>query len=172
MARKEVFRIKPFKHIQIADPWYLEEYVEDPVKNKHLEEFIAAFDVPDCKFGKVRIKENVYTSEYDGSEFSCYEILAAVAPEERHVDTYLADKFYGELTVKDMTRLGCDTARFEIMVDDRVDVVHTGADGHYGDVIQFIPGYGAQIRINLDGGLFDFEDVMAMAKYWFEEIEE
>lgn len=164
--KKEVFKIKPFKHIHIGDPLYFEELAAGST-NKALKEMTLDAKMRCCNFGAVVVNKNFVESE----EFSYHSIDVGIylASSEKMLDVYLDGKWYGEKTVKEEHELGCDTASFEMVVDGRYNFFRTGADGYYGNAKLMKQYYGFRCSLSFDASLFEFDEIIAEMKSLFEE---
>ena len=74
------------------------------------------------------------------------------------LETYLSEKYYNGTIIKDID-LGCDTACFEICTKFGSDKFDTGADGYYGHLYKYKQHFGMELKLDFDGGLYDFEEV-------------
>ena len=68
--------------------------------------------------------------------------------------------------------LGCDTASFDIYVDNRYYHINTMADGFYGNVSTYRTKdnkstLGIVVTIWLDSAAYDYEEVINIFKYIF-----
>lgn len=175
--RKVLIMDKPFKSISIGDPWYFEEMDElkdatDAVQKKHLKNLkkLTVSTKPRCcKCGAVVISQEEGTFEYDNREYPIIQTIIDVylSKDKAQLDVYLANKWYGENTVKETHELGCDTAKFDMYVDDRFLQIHTCADGYYGVAELMKEYFGFRLRMSLDADALSFDDAVRNMAYLF-----
>lgn len=164
IKEKKVFSIKPFSHIRIGDAMYF-EMMKNGSTNENLKNITCDLELPKFKYGTVSV-QLVHVVE-DG--FSFDEILIGIylTNTMEQMDVYLDGKWYGETSLEKEYNLGCDTASFEIETDKSYDEFHTGADGGYGNVKVLKPEYGFICNLELDGDLFDFNEVVTRMQSLF-----
>lgn len=156
---------KPFTKITIGDEMYLDE-IEKGTDTGCEKELVFDEKFRGIKFGKIKIEEIQWSEgKYDGI---IYKVTIAAAPEEKIVDTYINDKWYGEKTKNISHELGCDTASFIIETNYGYEEFRTGADGYYGYADKFKTPYGVLITLELFEDRFYYEDVINRMKYLFD----
>lgn len=161
-VNKKRFSIKPFKKIMIGDPSYFEE-MEQGSTNKFLKEITCDFKTTTCKVGSVVIKEETSSLYFDNNSKPMINreinVDFYLASDERQLSIYENGKWFGKDTLKKNYDLACDTARFEMIIDNEYDEFMTGADGYYGQVKQLKQYYGLIGHLYFDGNLFSFEEI-------------
>ena len=161
----EIIPIKPYKSICIGDPMYLEN-IKAGRGSAGEKSHVFNEKMRCCKHGMIMFAttsekyEINKTSEFD----TVYAAIALSGREDitaslNQIKTYLTNKYFKN-TVKVRKDLGCDTASFEITVDEsRYEAFHTGADGYYGYAAKYKEYYGSCIELSLDGDLFSQKEV-------------
>ena len=166
ITRKEVYKIKPFRHITVGDPWYMEN-------ERYCDRTDLVFDETArcCNVGAV-VVSRIYDrdEEYD---FDCSSIRFSIilAKDERQLNVYLEDRRYRN-TVKKEMELGCDTAQFEISVVNKKGECRsldfdTGADGFFGYAAKYKEYYGMRIDLEIDEDMTTFDQVVDNMSYLF-----
>ena len=167
IIRTQRLILNDIKHVTIGDPMYFDEIQKAPKENKHLRKLVADFAVRKIYCCKALVTE--FEEEYRGITVNTVELHVAGGYVEEVVDTYLADRWYGEDTVRERHELGCDTAEFIIDLrthggKDLSDVIHTGADGYYGQSTKYKEGLGFEFTLSLDADYVPFEDVVEIIR--------
>lgn len=174
-----LFMDKPFKNIAIGDPSYFETMEELEMKEslspfeknhlKNLRNLTLDYKPRCCKVGAVLINQVEDTFMYDGREYPdiSTNIEVYLAKDKAQLDVYLNGRWYGESTVKKTHELGCDTARFEINVDDRFLSISTGADGYYGYAQVMKQYYGFRLSLSMDTDMLSFDEAVRDMAYVF-----
>lgn len=162
--KKEMVCIKPFRSVRIGDPSYFEE-MEAGSENQNLKKLTVDTKTRCCTTGAC-VVSLIHFAE-DDFEWDDIQVDVYLAADKSQLDVYLGGRWYGEKTVKERHRLGCDTARFEMEIDGRYDLFHTGADGFYGDAIKYKEHYGFSISLSFDPDMFTYDEVKERMEYLF-----
>lgn len=164
IMERKVFKIKPFKTLKVGDPSYFEE-MEESSNNKHLKDLTCDIKTRCCKIGSLMIEKKEITQ--DNFSFEEIDITVCLAENQKQLYTYEAGRYFKD-TLKKEYELGCDTAKFEINVDDRYSLIDTYADGYYGQLLHFKQGYGLILSLSLDADMYKFDEVVKRFSYLFE----
>ena len=167
---KETYKVKLPKHITIGDPNYFEEFT-----GSELERLTVDYDTPK-HFTDARV--TLEAKPYD--EFPSITLLDMtiyLAPKST-MHTYLDGMMYKSQQSAEKP-IGVDTAKYLLAVDGKDDIIHTGADGCWGNFQELYremngKKYVDAVIINL-GFPDDFEDMESMRRYlnyFFEDFEE
>lgn len=165
ILRSETYKIKSFREILVADPWYLEKEYD-----KHRDDLVFNEKPRCCKIGCVQIQEVQDEIHPEFGNFVNVSIILSAT--EKQQEVYLQDKFYTN-TIKHQVELGCDTAQFVMELHDkkgecRSCEIDTGADGFYGRAVQYKEGYGMRIDLWLDADVTSFEEIRQEMEYLFQ----
>ena len=173
------FKIKVPKSICIGDEYYIER-AESESRYKTL---IFDQKIPPNFIGKIHIQDRTEEKETtpktniikivfafdetfkvsdDGNKFK----------EEAFVDMLL-NGYYPSRFHTTPTTLGCDTASFDIYVDDNYTSLNTLSDGYYGEAILYKDGItlkGISIELFITEHAYDYEDILNIFEYLFKKI--
>lgn len=162
-VNRKKFSIKPFKKIVIGDPSYFDE-LDNGSENKYLKDITCNFNTTCCNVGSVIITENTSDLYFgnDAKPIKSCEVLVDfyLASSEKQLDIYENGKWFGKETLKKEYELGCDTACFEMTIDNEYDEFRTGSDGYYGNVKQLKQNYGLIGHLYFDGDMFTFDEIV------------
>lgn len=169
ILREQEYNIKPFRKVKIGDPIYFEA-IENGADEGCEKELVC--DLAKIPFSnreaKVVLREN--EDEYEGFKYKTLEILFATYKKtelaKKIFEAHRYKQWYPDLC-KENKHLGCDTAQFEITIDDNYDVINTGADGYYGEFYHYKNNDAYIFSFSLDEDLFSWEDVEEKIKYLF-----
>ena len=147
------YSVKPFKHISVGDPSYWGD--------KSAEKLTINKKYPVSNREASVIITNTHR-EYEGNDnktFGFDEIGVTIASYKK--DGWFAK--YDGMTVHSeencfkkpckRTTLGCDTARFEMEIDGRLDTIQTGADGIYGDCYCYADNEAIVVSVFVDADM-------------------
>lgn len=167
VTKLKIIPIKAFHKVHIGDPYYYET-------NKGLNLTIDK-KLNSVKTGALMISEIQTKSNYSDDYYKQIIVDIALSPFEfnspntdKICETYLKGYNFKD-TVKKNIKLACDTARYEIALDDNFDEISTGADGYYGNALIMKQYFGFDLELFFDGDLFTFEDIEKEFKYLCEE---
>lgn len=167
---KETYRIKPPKHIGIGDPWYYEIYQGNELKNLTID-----FLVPRHLSSARVIIEEAPLEEMP--EYNSLNMTIYLAP-KKMIDTYLAGMYYEGQECKQRP-LTVDTAKYKVKVDGRESMIHTAADGIWGDITEFshkFKGFdildAVVIQVGFSGEVDTFESMKVQLDYLFENVKQ
>ena len=127
LLRREVFLAVCPERFVVGDPYYFA--TEPPERLKKL-----VVDYMPPKSYKTR----VVLSQYEMRDYGIYQVNSVqiyVAP-EKAVDIYASGKMYGDQKIE-RKKIGVDTAKYIMEVNERCEEFHTGADGYWGDVFTY-----------------------------------
>ena len=153
ITRKEAYKIKPFRHIAIVDPWYMQD--EEFSKRKAL-----LFDEGPrcCRVGAVVVKQFSHNSVLDGIQA---EII--LAKDEAQLDVYLQAKEYKN-TRKTEVELHCESDDFVADVTDKKGEHHSmkfdTTSAELGFAVKYKEYYGMRIVLDFDEVLYSFEEIV------------
>lgn len=172
----ELIPIKPFKHICIADPYYLEEIdLLKTTKNntkhlKTLQDLVFDEKAKACNHGMVMIATVNTDCPEENFNFdtTVVDIILTGNTEDipplNQLKTYLSGMYYRD-TLRKVSNLACDCAEFGIEIDGKYLAFRTGADGYYGYAEKYKDGYGLSIELSLDSDLFTEQDIKRSILY-------
>ena len=174
----------------IADEYYLEQLAKKGLSKKDKDAYKSLiFDKK--KIGKtwevVIFVDNV-DYFYDGMTLPMVDFTIGLAPCFVVCGMKLAEVYAKSCCMKSNVRveyiatqkdLGCDTASFSITAGDKYEEFSTGADGYYGDVVEYKKkllleenskpqDFGFKISLGFDGDLFDSEEIVKTFAYLFD----
>ena len=127
---EQEYSIKPFQHLYVSDPYY-----ESKANTKNI---TLNKDFPKSNRTAGLVVQKLYLKYPDNFAFELYKVIAYSIRN----DYPIAEKFlsahknggYAPDFLKEKKDLGCDTAQYNIMVNnDRSVNIETGADGSYGE---------------------------------------
>ena len=119
---KEIYSVKLPKHIVFGDPWYFERYSGEELNRLIVDVY------PHSQYQARVVLEEIPDEE--NPDFMLCSLSIYMAPEQA-MQTYLQDMVY-ESQTHTVKKLGVDTARYYLGVDDRDDIIRTGGDGYWG----------------------------------------
>ena len=168
VLNKAYARINMPKKLYVGDPLYFEEYENYPSELKRLT-YANNFKRPDW-VGSITLTETEHRCTYKGQELSYTSIgfFACFAPNEEFLETYEQNQCYKHQKNK-QTEIGVDTARYILGVDNRDEVIRTGADGFWGSVCELKNGNkleGLCVDLGL-GDLHSFKEAKQLISYLF-----
>lgn len=170
ILKETIHRIMPFSHLKIGDPMYFDE-IDNGSDNVRLQELTCNLEIPDCKCGATKIEKIMYedqNTEQSGLQsYTIIKVSVYLANSNKQLDTYLADKWFGEKSVKQRKQLGCDTAKYLLEVDERSCVIDSTADGYYGELLELKCGYGMMLYLWFDNDITCYEEVCSLMEYLF-----
>jgi hypothetical protein len=160
------YDIPVFKHVRIGDPMYFDEMKRGDI-NPALKELTCDFIVKACTAAGMRLTHITYTEEKEDFSYGEIEVDVWEALDAKTLNVYRDYKWFGKGSLKEEHQLGCDTARFNAEIDDRLGCFDTGADGIYGLARKFKTGYGAAITLYFDDSLYTMDEVEQNMKELF-----
>lgn len=167
ISKKMVFDIKQPKKMIITDPWYFDE------KDTYKKSSCGLVYNKRTKFpvNKIQIFQESENWEYDGHSMTAVNNCATVvlASHINIFDAAIDGLYYPEFIYKE-DALGCDTAQFNVYVDDKEVPFHTGADGYYGDYLQYKKNVGIVVTFGIDNDMMGYDEFVECIKYVFEVI--
>ena len=116
-------------------PYYnvlVNTYYFETVPPERLKKLVADYTLPKS------YEARLVLSQYEMHDFGVYQTNAVqiyLAP-GKDVDVYAAEKMYADQHI-DRRKIGVDTARYIIGIDERLEEFHTGADGYWGDACEY-----------------------------------
>lgn len=169
-VKKEVLiPIGGVKHICIGDNLYLEEIARGEA-SKGAKDAVLDETFGNLRHGMMLVQE--VEAEYQGDTIQVTRVRAAYssyADKGKAFDdfaTYLSGNYYEE-GLKKAKELGCDTASFEVSIDDRTDTISTGADGLYGYALVMKQYYGLSLGFEIDSLFLPFDEAVREFSYLF-----
>ena len=166
---KETYKVKRPDRIVWGDPWYMEEF-----SGERLKELIVDFRSPKHFDARVVLEEQPM-EEYPDMMLNTMTIY--LAPKQT-IETYMKGMMYEsqEHTVKD---IGVDTAKYYIKVDGQDDTIRTGGDGYWGDYQEMFRMVAGKQKI-LDAAIItiamsEYESMNSMRdylNYFFKDVEQ
>lgn len=169
LLTKDYVKVNMPKKLYVGDPLYFEEFENNPAELKRLT-YANTFKRPDW-VGSITLTEKEYASAFEDKDFSytSIEFFACFAPNEEFLKTYEENQCYKHQKIK-QTEIGVDSARYVLGVNDREEVVKTGADGYWGGVFEIKSGNkleGLCISLGM-GDLYSVEEAKKSLNYLFE----
>lgn len=166
---KETYKVKRPDRVIWGDPWYMEEY-----SGERLKELIVDFRSPKHFDARVVLEEQPMDEFPD---MMLYTMSIYLAPKQT-IETYMKGLMYESQkhTVKD---IGVDTAKYYIKVDGQDDTIRTGGDGYWGDYQEMFRMVAGKQKI-LDAAIItiamsEYETMDSMRdylKYFFQDVEQ
>lgn len=176
IIREEKIKVKPVKRISIYDPWYM-EHIENNTCTGAEKNLVALFQkIPVANRNAQVIIREVETEtemEYGGKQFKYSSIILMFMQYKNEVSgiqvahAHRENKYIPSLLKKHI-ELACDTARFDIKINDQYEEIHTGADGYYGDFYHYKDNLAHIFEIEFDASLYSFDEIKSKAKYLFD----
>ena len=149
------------KSIKIGDPLYLEE------KNKKVS-YIRSYRFKNDWVGTISLYEYESRFEINNKEESCiyssFKIVLGKSHED--LDVYRDDKYY--ITQKEkITSICVDTAKYDVLINNKYINIHTGSDGVFGEVREYYRGTSLEgVLIDMDlGDFIDFNHALKKLEY-------
>ena len=155
IIKEEIIDVHGTTKLTVGDPMYLDAIADGTDKGCEKELIFDGF-ISGAPLGKLRIRE-IHCIE-NGLEWDVVDVSVFQAGQLFMFNVYLDERYYNGTIVKDID-LGCDTACFEIHTKFDSDKFHTGADGYYGHLCKYKQHFGMELKLDFDGGLFEFEEV-------------
>lgn len=155
ILKEETFDVCGTTKLTVGDPMYLEAIADGTDKDCE-KKLVFDGSISGAPLGKLRIRE-IHCIE-NGLEWNVVDVSVFQASQLFMLETYLSEKYYNGTIIKDID-LGCDTACFEICTKFGSDKFDTGADGYYGHLYKYKQHFGMELKLDFDGGLYDFEEV-------------
>lgn len=155
ILKEETFDVCGTTKLTVGDPMYLEAIADGTDKGCE-KKLVFDGSISRAPLGKLRIRE-IHCIE-NGLEWNVVDVSVFQASQLFMLETYLSEKYYNGTIIKDID-LGCDTACFEICTKFGSDKFDTGADGYYGHLYKYKQHFGMELKLDFDGGLYDFEEV-------------
>lgn len=155
ILKDETFDVCGTTKLTVGDPMYLEAIADGTDKDCE-KKLVFDGSISGAPLGKLRIRE-IHCIE-NGLEWDVVDVSVFQAGQLFMLETYLSEKYYNGTIIKDID-LGCDTACFEICTKFGSDKFDTGADGYYGHLYKYKQHFGMELKLDFDGGLYDFEEV-------------
>lgn len=155
ILKEETFDVCGTTKLTVGDPMYLEAIADGTDKDCE-KKLVFDGSISGAPLGKLRIRE-IHCIE-NGLEWDVVDVSVFQAGQLFMLETYLSEKYYNGTIIKDID-LGCDTACFEICTKFGSDKFDTGADGYYGHLYKYKQHFGMELKLDFDGGLYDFEEV-------------
>ena len=179
--RKETYYVKHPSRITFGDPYYFEQFRGDKLRRLTYD-----LKVPEWMDARLVLREDLMEREDYGnddlfSRFSEEELkrralVIYLAPPDT-MQTYLDGMQYESQKSKEK-KIGVDTACYLLRVDDRVETVHTAADGYWGSVetlYRFIDGKTCHDAVIITIEMpehYDFEAMKALAERSFADMKQ
>lgn len=165
--KKEIYSVKCPARFQFGDPMYFEEF-----KGKKLASLVV-----DCKPPRNFVAKVVLTEEpvEQYPDEMLRNMTLYMAPEDS-IDTYVDGCMYKGQDVTEKV-IGVDTAEYLINADGRCENFHTGADGYWGNYLEFSRGQGENkildaITVSICMPEFqDFESMKQLTGYFFSDAQ-
>lgn len=165
---KEIYSVKLPKHIVFGDPWYFERYSGEELNRLIVDVY------PHSQYQARVVLEEIPDEE--NPDFMLCSLSIYMAPEQA-MQTYLQDMVY-ESQTHTVKKLGVDTARYYLGVDDRDDIIRTGGDGYWGayhEMTRMIRGH-----VHLDATILtiavpdnvSMEDMRQWLNYFFQDVQQ
>lgn len=159
------YEIKPFKRLTVGDPCYFEE---NAGLHLTIDETLPSFK--SRKTGVVLQKvKTTYIANYDNKEHSYVSDLAIIyniSPYcKLYIDAHKKGEYMADLRESGTTQLGCDTASFDITVDERSDNICTGADGYYGTYFKYPHNRACILELELDDSYVGMDRLKSVLGY-------
>lgn len=155
IIKEEIIDVHGTIKLTVGDPMYLDAITDGTDKGCE-KELIFDGSISGALLGKLRIRE-IHCAE-NALEWDVIDVSVLQAGQPIILETYLSDQYYNGTIVKNID-LGCDTACFEIHTKFGSDKFDTGADGYYGHFYKYKQYFGMELKLDFDGGLYDFEEV-------------
>lgn len=155
ILKEEIIDVCGTTKLIVGDPMYLDAITDGTDKGCE-KELIFDGSISGAPLGKLRIRE-IHCAE-NALEWDVIDVSVFQAGKPIILETYLSDQYYNGTIVKNID-LGCDTACFEIHTKFGSDKFDTGADGYYGHFCKYKQYFGMELKLDFDGGLYDFEEV-------------
>lgn len=155
ILKEEIIDVRGTTKLIVGDPMYLDAITDGTDKGCE-KELIFDGSISGAPLGKLRIRE-IHCAE-NALEWDVIDVSVFQAGKPIILETYLSDQYYNGTIVKNID-LGCDTACFEIHTKFGSDKFDTGADGYYGHFCKYKQYFGIELKLDFDGGLYDFEEV-------------
>lgn len=155
ILKEEIIDVRGTTKLTVGDPMYLDA-ITDGTDKCCEKELIFDGSISGAPLGKLRIRE-IHCAE-NALEWDVIDVSVFQAGKPIILETYLSDQYYNGTIVKNID-LGCDTACFEIHTKFGSDKFDTGADGYYGHFCKYKQYFGMELKLDFDGGLYDFEEV-------------
>lgn len=174
---EDIFEIKPFHKVLIADPWYLKQIEAGNNKNVNgINELMADFVVSaKPQIAKVHLRKIHLMWEEDNVEDELWELLFySVLDSAENMEfpkAALEQMIYPELIEK-TGDLACDTAHYQIDIDGKTEEVYNGGDGYFGKYFTYKGDRFCFVTLSLPEELFDKEDIMKLIHNLFDIVKE
>ena len=155
ILKEEIIDVRGTTKLTVGDPMYLDA-IADGTDRGCEKKLVFDGSISGAPLGKLRIRK-IHCIE-NGLEWDVVDVSVFQASQPFMFNVYLDEKYYNGTIIKDID-LGCDTACFEIRTKFGLDKFDTGADGYYGHFYKYKQHFGMELKLDFDGGLYDFEEV-------------
>lgn len=155
ILKEEIIDVRGTTKLTVGDPMYLDA-IADGTDRGCEKKLVFDGSISGAPLGKLRIRK-IHCTENE-LEWDIIDVSVFQAGQPIILETYLSDQYYNGTIVKNID-LGCDTACFEIHTKFGSDKFDTGADGYYGHFCKYKQYFGMELKLDFDGGLYDFEEV-------------
>ena len=167
---KETYNVKCPRHVIFGDPMYFENF-----KGAKLKKLVVNEKIPK-RFDAARVVIEEFPDEYAPDEMA-YWMTIYIAP-RKTINTYVGGQMYSvqKCSNKD---IGVDTASYIIEIDDQYDEFSTGADGYWGNYIEYFRKVNDEkivdaIRIEICMSFYgqSIDNVRRYVNYFFEDVKQ
>lgn len=172
---EDIFDIKPFHKVLIADPWYLKKIESGDNKNiSGMKKLMADFTVSARpQIAKVHMRK-IHLAWEDNVEDELWELIFySVLDSAENMEfpkAALEQMVYPDLIDK-TGDLACDTARYLIDIDGKTEEVYNGGDGYFGKYFTYKGDRFSFVTLSLPEELFSKEDIMQVIHNLFDVVE-
>jgi hypothetical protein len=171
VIRQKRFIVKPFKRVELHD-W---NYGEEKSMSENCKKVCAFYTLPVRNYeAEVQLSEIHSEFVYNGDTIPCdfYEVqfcsykkdndLAGMFVEARRENRCFP------AYVKEQKELGCDSASFNIRIDDKETTIVTAEDGMYGNATIYKDKNAYCFGFQIDTGMKYWEEMIALIRALFQ----
>lgn len=168
IAEKE-YKIQPFGHLVCGDPCYLNDEIG---KDFTIDETLYSGSTRKAGLIIQQVQyDGISDFSHEPTSFQTVNVIAYNIPKgvegQRYVDAQKEGKYIPD-DVKQKVELGCDTASFDLSVDNRDVHIDTGADGYYGSYLRYTHNRAYILELELDPSYIGLDRIKADMGYVFD----
>lgn len=170
-----IFKIKPFHKVRIADPWHLQQ-MESGKNVAGIKKLMADFTIPtEQHVAKVHLRKTHLVWESDSMEDDMWELFFYSVLDSSEVGEFPKMAFdnmiYPDL-IEQIGDLGCDSARYHVVIDGRDQEVYNGGDGYFGHYFTYKDGCFSFVVLSFSEELVAEEDLIQLIHSLFDVMED
>lgn len=166
VVSEEEYKLKPFSHLKCKDPYYDDESAKWTIDESL---YSGSTRQAGIVLQKVEFADDETDIRFEMLKVIAYNIAKGDYAREL-VDTH-KDGHYAPSVLKKQVDLACDSASFDLTVDDRAIHMNTGADGFYGTYFHYTHNRACVLELMLDSDVVSLDRLRQDMGYVFKSKE-